>query len=198
MTKRIILRYTDDMPASPFWRRIEQLARADRLSLNLRFGQPCEPRRLVQLYDVQQVLETHEDYETHFGRCMRIELQGLDHWSGLVLRIGNPQYLIFANPYHSRTRRTLTIAHEFGHMAHSHQPLTFAINGSEPTSLYSNEQEQEAYGYGLAMLLPYAPLIQMLQQKASIRGIAQHYDVSNAAVEMRMRQTGIWALRGST
>jgi hypothetical protein len=60
---------------------------------------------------------------------------------------------------------------------------------------YSDDQEREAYAYGLALLLLYAPLLQMLCQGAPIRGIAYHYGVSVAAVEMRLKLTGLWGLQ---
>jgi Zn-dependent peptidase ImmA (M78 family) len=60
---------------------------------------------------------------------------------------------------------------------------------------YSDEQEREATAYGAALLLPYAPLLQILRQGAPMRGIAHHYGVSVAAVEMRLKFTGLWGLQ---
>ena len=40
---------------------------------------------------------------------------------GFQVRDGN--HLMLVNPAHSRTRRTLTIAHEFGHLALGHRPI---------------------------------------------------------------------------
>jgi len=37
--------------------------------------------------------------------------------------------------------------------------------------------------------------LQMIRQGASIRGIANHYGVSEAAVEMRLKTTGLWDIR---
>src|SRR5437773_2657161 len=60
---------------------------------------------------------------------------------------------------------------------------------------YRDAQEHEAIAYGASLLLPYAPLLQMLLQGAPMRGIAHHYGVSVAAVEMRLKFTGLWGLQ---
>ncbi len=190
MAHYIKLRFSDDLPALPSARRLEQLARADRLALRCRFGEPCDPRRLIELYDVRQVLETYPDYQAHFGRDMSDAFSGL-RWSGALLNVGNNDHLILVNPEHSDARRALTIGHEFGHLACGHRPITFVENGGLIQTRYSDEQELEAFGYGLAVLIPYAPLVQMLQQGASLPAIAHHYQVSVAAVRMRVNLTSL-------
>ncbi len=87
-----------------------------------------------------------------------------------------------------------TIAHEFGHPVFDHHPIM--IDGEAmPYSRYSDEQRLETFGYGLAVLLPYAPLLQLLRQGATLLGIAHHYGVSVDAVEMRLKLTGLWGLQ---
>lgn len=189
MKKRITLRYADDIPGYSLMRRIEKLALADRRSLGCRFGEPCDPRQLVQFHDVSRILETFEDYKSLFGRVLQGEFE--ERWSGVTLHIQNGEHLILINPNHGLARRNFTIAHEFGHLVFSHQPISIAAEGMLQLR-YSDEQEFEAHGYGLAVLLPYAPLLQMIRQGASIVGIANHYGVSAAAVEMRLKTTGLW------
>jgi IrrE N-terminal-like domain len=60
-----------------------------------------------------------------------------------------------------------------------------------PQSRYSDKQELEAQSYGLAVLLSYAPLLQILRQDATAQGIVHHYGVSVAAVQMRLKITGL-------
>ena len=105
----------------------------------------------------------------------------------------NGEHMIMINPEHSLSRRTFTIAHEFGHLVFGHRAIFVAAKGM-PQSRYSDEQELEAHSYGLAVLLPYAPLLQILRQGASAQGIALHYGVSTAAVEMRLKITGLWEM----
>ncbi len=64
-----------------------------------------------------------------------------------------------------------------------------------PLPRYSDEQELEANCYALAILLPYAPLLQILKQGASTKAIACHYGISKDAVEMRIKITGLWDLQ---
>jgi len=192
MKRRITLRYADDLPGYSLMRRIENFALADRRALGYRFGEPCNPRQLLQFHDVTRILETFEDYEAHFGRELQEEFE--ERWSGVTVHIQNGDHLMLINPNHSLTRRNFTIAHEFGHLVFSHQPISIVAEGMLQVR-YSDEQEFEAHGYGLAVLLPYAPLLQMIRQGASIGGIANHYGVSTAAVEMRLKVTGLWDIR---
>jgi hypothetical protein len=195
MGKRIVLRYSDDVPASPDLRYIEKIALADRRSLRCRFGEPCDPRKLIKLYDVCDILETYEAYEAHYERSLNGEFKEIPRWSGVAIDVGNGVHLIMANPDNHHVRRTLTISHEFGHLALGHRPIWIDYDREMPETRYSDAQEIEAYVYGLAILLPYAPLLQMLEQGASIRGIAHHYAVSVPAVEFRLKVTGLWEMQ---
>ncbi len=191
MKKYIRLRYSNDLPVIPLQRDIEKLALADRRTLGCRFGEPCDPRRLVKFHDVKKILETHDEYAAHYGRSLQGEFE--DRWSGTTLCIKNGYHLIMINPEHSLSRRTFTVAHEFGHLAFSHRAIIIATDGM-PQSRYSDEQELEAHSYGLAVLLPYAPLLQILRQGATAHGIAFHYGVSASAVKMRLKMTGLWEM----
>jgi len=191
MKKYIRLRYSNDLPGIPLQRDIEKLALADRRTLDCRFGEPCDPRRLVKFHDVKKILETYDEYAALYGRSLQGEFE--DRWSGTTFCIKNGDHIIMINPEHSLSRRTFTIAHEFGHLVFGHRAIIIATEGM-PRSRYSDEQELEAHSYGLAVLLPYAPLLQILRQGASAQGIALHYGVSTAAVEMRLKITGLWEM----
>ncbi len=67
MKKRIVLRYSDDLPAPFLMRRLEKFALADRRALGCRFGEPCDPRKLLKFHDVKRILETFEDYNSWFA-----------------------------------------------------------------------------------------------------------------------------------
>src|SRR5262245_34084706 len=117
MGQRIYLYYSDDLPALPAARWIERLAHEDRRSLGCRFGHPFDPRWLTIMHDVSCIVETYEDWATHCGENLNGAFAGLDGWSGLLIQVRDGNYLMLVNPSHSHTRRTLTIAHEFGHLA---------------------------------------------------------------------------------
>lgn len=193
MAYLIELRYSDDLPADPHYRRLEELACADRESLGLRFGEPCDPRSLVQLYDVGEILETLEQYDNYYGRHFEPGyFQELKGFSGLVTFLQNDLNLMLINPIHNKARRNLTLGHEFGHLAMAHEPSTIVEEGSSDHPGYNFDQEMEAFGYGLAALLPYAPLLQILRQGASAQAIAAHFGVSVQAVHMRLKLVGLW------
>src|SRR5258708_1789226 len=190
---RSYLRYSDDIPGPALAYNIEQFALADRRSLKCRFGEPCDPRKLIRFYDVSHILETSADYQQHYGRSLHSEVFA-KAFSGVTVPICNGEHLILINPFHSLTRRNFTIAHEFGHLVLNHQPI-FLREDEELHPRYSDAQEFQAHHYALAVLLPYAPLVQMLSQGASLEGIAHHYTVSPAAVDMRMKISGLWGLQ---
>jgi hypothetical protein len=123
MGQRIHLYYSDDLPAWPAARLIERLAREDRRSLGCRFGQPFDPRLLTAIHDVNCIVETYEDWAAHCGGNLNGTFADLDSWSGLLIQVRDGDHLMLVNPAHSRTRRTLTIAHEFGHLALGHRPI---------------------------------------------------------------------------
>ena len=147
------------------------------------------------MHDVSRIIETYEDWAVHCGGNLNGVFAGLDGWSGLLIQVRDGDHLMLVNPAHSYTRRTMTIAHEFGHLALGHRPVIIKHDIGMHKSRYSDEQEREATAYGASLLLPYAPLLQMLRQGAPIRGIAHHYSVSVAAVEMRLKLTGLWGLQ---
>ena len=183
------------MPASPIMRKVENLAMADRETIGCRFGESCDPRLLVKIYDLSIILETKSDYNLFYDRETSPTFPA--EWSGVTLRLPNFNHLMLINLNHAKIRRTFTIAHEFGHLVYCHQPTKIALDASpnEYAVRFDQKQEFEAFVYGMSILLPYAPLLQMLQQKASIIGIANHYGVSKSAVEFRMKVSGLWGLQ---
>jgi hypothetical protein len=196
MAVRVSLRVRHDSPPSLSAQRMERLALADRHALGLRFGEPCDPRRLVELHDVERIVESFTEHAVLFRE--RVDdvaamFAGLDEWSSLTFAIGPCTLMMLVNPCHSVARRTFSIAHEFGHLVLGHQSVSLdRLNGSFVHSRYSDVQEFEAYSYALALLIPYAPLLQFLEAGASHQAIADHYRVSLEALQMRLKLAGLW------
>ena len=46
---------------------MERLAQADRQAIGMRFGEPCDPRSLAEMYDISRILESVADYVGFFG-----------------------------------------------------------------------------------------------------------------------------------
>ena len=57
---------------------------------------------------------------------------------------------------------------------------------------YRKADEEEAYGVGAAVLVPYASLKRLLLQGKTVREIAGHFRVSRDLVEYRMKVTHLW------
>jgi len=202
MPLRIVLRYSDASPASLQMRSMERLAQADRETLGLRFGEPCDPRRLVELYDVRQIIESLTDYAAFLnwdlGGVVTV-FDGMDAYSAVTFATSVSDLWMLVNPGHERPRRTFTIAHEFGHLVLGHRAVGVdRIDGGLAKPRYSDAQEHEAYAYALALLLPYAPLLQFLEAGASEQAIARHYGVSVEALHMRLKLAGLWETRRKT
>lgn len=199
MVLRITLYKSDEIPASPRVRFWERLADTDRQALGLRFGEPCDPRRLIVQHDVSIFLESYSDYAGFFDRDIDATaawLAGLDCWSGITIVLQGGSLMIMLNPCHSQRRRTLTLAHEFGHLVRGHRPVGFDhLDGVLAQPRYSDAQEEEANSYALAILLPYAPLLQLMRCGASDQAIAAHYGVSVEALHMRYKLAGLWDSR---
>ena len=115
------------------------------------------------MHDVSCIVETYEDWAAHCRGNLNGALAGLDGWSGLFLQVCDGDHLLLVNPAHSRTRRTLMIAHEFGHLALGHRPVIIEHDVGMHENRYSDKQEYEATTYRASLLLPYVPLLQMLR-----------------------------------
>src|SRR5207244_8983793 len=104
----------------------------------------------------------------------------------------NGKHVMLVNACHGPRRRSLDIAHEFGHLVRGHAPVSLdRIDGVFEHPQYSEHQENEAYGYGLALLVPYAALVQFLEQNAPEAAIAKYYGLSIDALHMRLKLLGL-------
>lgn len=199
MALRVSLRPRDDSPPTPSTRLMERLAQADRRALGLRFGEPCDPRRLVDLLDVECILESFTDYATFLNIGVddaAATFAGLDRWSSVTISVAADSLIVLVNPCHAPRRRQFSIAHEFGHLVLGHRPVIVdRCDGPLAHGRYSDADEQAAYGYALALLLPYAPLLQILAAGASDGAIAENYGISLEAVHMRLKLVGLWERR---
>ncbi len=200
MALRVSLRPRDDTPPTPFARLMERLAQADRRALGLRFGEPCDPRRLIELHDVECILESFTDYAAFLDVGVdevAATFAGLDRWSSVTVAIAPGSLLMLVNPCHGPRRRRFNIAHEFGHLVLGHRPVMVdRCDGPLVHGRYSDADEHAAYAYALALPLPYAPLVQILADGASDSAVAKHYGVSLEAVHMRLKLVGLWEHRG--
>lgn len=149
---------------------------------------------LVAPYDVIEPLLT-EETKTHLIG------DGKNSWSGGAAShtLPNGQKLIILNPTHGKARQRATLMEEVCHVFLGHQPSRLAIknvnkNGETIARDYNEAIEEEAYSTGTAALVPYTALKRMVNEGKTIIEIAEHFQVSRALVEFRIKVSRLWEL----
>jgi hypothetical protein len=110
-------------------------------------------------------------------------------WSGAssgVLVDGT--VIVVLNEAQSPQRRAATLMEEICHVLLGHQPNRLNLD-AETKREYHRVQESEAYGVGAAALVPYAGLVYFRQQGWNVSELAQHYGVTTALVDYRVKFT---------
>jgi hypothetical protein len=119
-------------------------------------------------------------------------------WSGLCAPCPNGITLVVYNANHQERRIRATLMEEFFHLWLEHPPdrLRLFSNG-EAERDFDGEKESEAYGSGAAALVPYKSLKAMLTDGMTVSQIADHFLVSEALVEFRIRVSKLTGLRST-
>lgn len=115
-----------------------------------------------------------------------------DSWSAMTVQLEGVLAIVL-NPSHAITRKRNDLMHELAHVELSHVPARVEVSetGLLLLSDYSDEQEQEADWLAASLLLPRDGLIQMRSTRQTAAEIANHYGVSEALCEWRLRMTGV-------
>jgi Zn-dependent peptidase ImmA (M78 family) len=115
-----------------------------------------------------------------------------DSWSAMTLQFAS-QHSVIVNPAHALTRQRNDLMHELAHIELEHNPVRVEVSetGLLLLSDYSDEQEQEADWLAAALLLPREGLVRFRAARLSAVDIANHYGVSSALCEWRLRTTGV-------
>jgi Zn-dependent peptidase ImmA (M78 family) len=115
-----------------------------------------------------------------------------DSWSAMTLQVDG-RFAVVVNPAHAITRQRNDLMHELAHVELEHTPARVEVSGSGLLLLsdYSEEQEQEADWLAAALLLPRDGLVRLRTARLSATDIADHYGVSQALCEWRLRMTGV-------
>lgn len=116
-----------------------------------------------------------------------------DHWSGLTCHLPNGRIVAILNPSHSMRRRQATLMEEVAHIHLRHSPSSITIDSS--TGLmkraYDRLQEQEAYWFGSATLVPKQGLKALYEHGYTRDDVAEHYGVSRDLVAFRTNLHGL-------
>lgn len=113
-------------------------------------------------------------------------------WSALTLQVDGV-FAIVINPAHAKVRQRNDLAHELSHILLRHVPARVDVAPSKLLLLsdYSDEQEQEADWQAGALLVPRNGLVRLRSCQQSVADIAEHFGVSTALCEWRLRMTGV-------
>jgi len=125
--------------------------------------------------------------------------EGKEMWSGgaASLKLPNGQKLIVLNPTHAKTRHKATLMEEVSHVFLGHKPSRLQVKNRNKEGKiiardYNADIEEEAYSTGAAALVPYTSLKRFVEQGKTSREIAQHFNVSRALVEYRIKVSRLW------
>ena len=131
-----------------------------------------------------------------------------DEFSGVLIS-GKKPAVVVVNSLHSQTRRRFTVAHELGHyVLHSRKKdglpvfidkteVYFRSNAHDQEN-YDSIKEMEANAFAAEILMPKQLLKEYIKEndldiskKLGIQALAQEFEVSQQAMEYRLRNTGL-------
>ena len=168
--------------------RIERQAIAAKRCFGLADGASIEPRIVAADIGVCLV-DSHEKFD-----CLPAEIRahilgpGAKHWSAGTLE-GPAGPLIIVNPTHAPTRVKVTIAEELAHLVIGHPPSE--IDPATGMRTYNRSVEEEAFGVGGALVMPYGQLFRMAKAGRSTREIATAFAVSDQMANYRINRAGL-------
>jgi transcriptional regulator with XRE-family HTH domain len=116
------------------------------------------------------------------------------HWSAMTLPTNDREsaWLIVLNPTHAIERQRATLMEELCHILLGHQLTTLSHVEGQTFRDYDDHQEKDAYGLGTAILVPRNPLVRRVELGHTLGDIANHFRVSEALIEYRIKVTGAW------
>jgi IrrE N-terminal-like domain len=118
-------------------------------------------------------------------------------WSGGVLPEPLPDgtKLCILNPLQSSGRLRITLMEEICHCYFRHKPTALVLNAAGlHVRDFNKRQEEEAFGVGAAVLLPWSLLFHKLNAGAELEELSELFDVTVQLLEYRIKVTGATAL----
>jgi Zn-dependent peptidase ImmA (M78 family) len=118
------------------------------------------------------------------------------HWSGgfvpTILPDGTK--LCMLNPDQSYRRQKITLMEEIAHSFLGHSPTILSMSGESRYRDFNKRQEQEAYGVGAAVLLPWRLFFPMLNGGDNLDCLSEAFDVTRELVRYRIKVCGASSL----
>jgi IrrE N-terminal-like domain len=118
-------------------------------------------------------------------------------WSGGVYPelLPDGTRLCMLNPLQSPRRSRITLMEEICHCYFSHRPTSLVVNSQGLLVRdFDKKQEEQAYGVGAAVLLPWNLFFPRINKGTALEGLAEEFDVTTQLVEYRIKVTGASAL----
>jgi transcriptional regulator with XRE-family HTH domain len=117
-----------------------------------------------------------------------------DALSALLLRLEDGNFVIAVNDSHMEARRRFSVAHELGHAVLGHDAIYHLDYdehaGDDPDYSYTDEREANAFAAALLMDERWVRR-DFAEGALSIRQLATHYQVSEAAMGFRLINLGL-------
>ncbi len=117
-------------------------------------------------------------------------------WSGGVFAKPLPdgRRICMINPCHSHRRNKITLMEEISHCHLRHTPTLLTKKGDTRFRDFNKHMEEEAYGVGAAVLLPWSLLFPLLNAGYTIDELAEEFDVTTNLVVYRIKICGASSL----
>jgi Zn-dependent peptidase ImmA (M78 family) len=122
------------------------------------------------------------------AKSIRQILAPASKFSAMTIGVGTRRLIVY-NPYHPKTRRANSLAHELSHILLEH-PLLPAL-GVGGCRHWDAVLEAEADWQAAALLVPREAALCWMQAGGSVEDGASHFGVSIPLFRWRVNQTGI-------
>ena len=169
----------------------ETIAASYRSALQLRQEHRLAPEDLaahlgVAVWCPEDVPELSE------SSFQQLTVRDRDSWSAVTLLLSDIS-LIIVNSAHASTRRRSSLTHELAHLILNHDPgrIDLSPDGHLLLSSFEKEQEEEADWLAATLLVPREGLLIKYRSARDSQTLADHFGVSLAMLNWRLRMTGI-------
>lgn len=166
--------------------RLERCAIAVRRVLGLGSSDVVDPHAAARQLGVPVLGEPQ-----HFALLpddVREAMLGSREWTAGTLE-GPAGPLIISNPIHDPARLRVTLAEELSHLVMGHPPSS--LDPSTGLRTYNRKVEDEAFGVGGAMVLPYGKLFTLVKAGRPLAEIAEAFGLSVPMARCRVNRTGL-------
>jgi hypothetical protein len=120
-------------------------------------------------------------------------------WSGgvFVKPLPDGRRICMINPCHSPRRNRITLMEEISHCHLGHTPTQLTKKGDDRFRDFNKLMEEEAYGVGAAVLLPWSLFFPVLNAGYTIDDLTEEFDVTPDLIMYRIKICGAYSLYAS-